>query len=197
MAQGLGLGLLCCAFKEVQEDFPSEEASALEIVSVAFPMHHSTSPSLSQTIWLKWATRQFLSLPIVQTLLPVTFGYSLSSESVVLRQLRRWKRLWRRSLTRSHKRISVGPSRSCWKRYNKCIAAGGDYFEGDKNFMCVLSIKAPIRKMPGNLFNYPRIYIYIYIYIYILKVLESRIVTFVSWLIVSRALYTRENTMII
>ena len=57
---------------------------------------------------------QFLSLPIVQTLLPVTFGYSLSPEAVVMRQLRRWKRLWRRSLTRSHKRTSIGPSRSCW-----------------------------------------------------------------------------------
>ena len=25
------------------------------------------------------------------------------------------------------------------KRYNKCITAGGDYFEGDKSFMCILS----------------------------------------------------------
>ena len=76
-------------------------------------MHQSTSPSLSQTIWQRWASRQFISLPIVQTLLPVTFGYSLSSEAVVMRQLRRWKRLWRRSLTHSHKRTSMGPSRSC------------------------------------------------------------------------------------
>ena len=30
--------------------------------------------------------------------------------------------------------------------YKKCIAAGGDYFEGDYSFMCVLSIKVPIRK---------------------------------------------------
>ena len=74
----------------------------------------STTPSLSQTIWPRWASRQFLSLPIVETLLPVTFGYSLSSEAVVMRQLRRWKRLWRRSLRRSHKRTSIGPSRSCW-----------------------------------------------------------------------------------
>ena len=35
-------------------------------------------------------------------------------EAVVMRQLRRWKRLWWRSLTRSHKRTSMGPSRSCW-----------------------------------------------------------------------------------
>ena len=32
------------------------------------------------------------------------------------------------------------------ERYNKCITAKGDYFEGDKSFICVLSIKVPIRK---------------------------------------------------
>ena len=63
-------------------------------------MHQSTTPSLSQTIWPRWASRQFPTLPIVQTLVPVTFSYSLSSESVVMRQLRRWKSLWRSSLTR-------------------------------------------------------------------------------------------------
>ena len=48
------------------------------------------------------------------------------------------------------------------ERYNKCIAAGGDYFDGDYNFMCVLSIKVPIRIKSGNLFNEPYIYIYLY-----------------------------------
>ena len=105
----LGLGLLCWGFKWVQEEIPTEEASSISTRT----MHQSTTPSLSQTIWPRWASRQFLSLPIVQTLLPVTFGYSLSSEAVVMRQLRRWKRLWWRSLTRSHKRTSMGPSRSC------------------------------------------------------------------------------------
>ena len=45
------------------------------------------------------------------------------------------------------------------ERYNTCIAAGGDYFEGDYSFMCVLSIKVPIRKKSGNLFHDPLIYI--------------------------------------
>ena len=127
LAKGLGLGLelLCWGFKGVQEEIPLEEASTLQIGSVAFPMHQSTTPSLSQTIWPRWASRQFLTLPMVQTLLPVTFGYSLSSEAVIMRQLRRW----RRSLTRTLKRTSMGPSRSCWN--DKCIAAGGDYFEED------------------------------------------------------------------
>ena len=43
------------------------------------------------------------------------------------------------------------------EQYNKCIAAGGDYFEGGLSFLCVLSIKVPIRKKTGNLFNDPRI----------------------------------------
>ena len=120
LAKGLGLGLLCWGFNGVQEEIPSEEASTLQIGSVAFPPGQCTSTTLSllQTIWARWASRQFLSLPIVQTLLPVTFGYSLSSrktsEAVVMRQLKRWKRLWRRSLIRSYKRTSMGPSRSCW-----------------------------------------------------------------------------------
>ena len=77
-------------------------------------IHQSTTPSLSQTIWPRWASKQFLSLPIVQNLLPVTLSYSVSSEAVVMRQLRWWKGLWRKSLARSHKRTSMGISRSCW-----------------------------------------------------------------------------------
>ena len=42
------------------------------------------------------------------------------------------------------------------ERYNKCIAAGRDYFEGDLSFMCVLSIKVSTRKKAGNLFDDPR-----------------------------------------
>ena len=37
LAKGLGLGLLCWDFKGVQEEIPSEEASTLQIGSVAFP----------------------------------------------------------------------------------------------------------------------------------------------------------------
>ena len=71
-------------------------------------------------------------------------------------------------LTRSHKRTSMGAFQKLLERYNKCIAAGGDYFEGDLSFIFVLSIKVPIQKKSGNLFNDPRsIYYIYYIYIYI------------------------------
>ena len=51
-----------------------------------------------------------------------------------------------------------GAFQNLLERYNKCIAAGGNYFEGDKSLMCGLSIKVPKRKKKsGNLFNDPRI----------------------------------------
>ena len=110
-----GLGLLCWGFKRVQEEILSEEASTLQIGSVAFPPGQCTTTlHPCHRLFDQDGHRQFLSLPIVQTLLPVTFGYSLSSKAVIMRQLRRWKRLWWRSLTHSHKRTSMGPSRSCW-----------------------------------------------------------------------------------
>ena len=45
-AKGLGLGLLCWGFKGVQEEIPLEEASSLQIGSVAFPAGQYTSPQL-------------------------------------------------------------------------------------------------------------------------------------------------------
>ena len=126
LVKGLGLGLLYWAFKGVQEEgFRRKRPALFKSAQWHFHqiMHQSTTPSLSLTIWPRWASTQFVILLIVQTLLPVTFAYSLSWEAVVMRQLRRWKRLWRRSLTCSHKKLL--------ERYNKCIAGGGDYFEGD------------------------------------------------------------------
>ena len=46
LAKGLGLGLLCWGFKVVQEEIPWEEASTLEIGSVAFLPGQCTSLQL-------------------------------------------------------------------------------------------------------------------------------------------------------
>ena len=116
-AIGLGFGLVYWGFKGVQKEIPRKEVSTLQIGSAAFPPGQCTSSQLhpchrlfDQDGYQDSSSTLFL----VQTLLPVTFGYSLSSEAVVMRQLRKWKRLWRRSLTRSHKRTFMGPSRSRW-----------------------------------------------------------------------------------
>ena len=92
LAKGLGLGLLCWGIKGVQEEIPWEEASTLQIGSEPFPPGQCTSPQFHPCHRLfnqDGHQDSFVSLPIVQTLLPVTFGYSLRSQAVVMRQLRR------------------------------------------------------------------------------------------------------------
>ena len=128
-------------------------------------MHQSTSPSLSQTIWARWASRQFLSLPIVQILLTVTFGYSLSSEAVVMKQLRRWKRLWQRSLTRSHKRTSMGPWRNCWNGTTSALQPEEITSKGTRVSCVYYQQKYPYEK---SLETYLMILVYIYIIIIII-----------------------------
>ena len=107
-------GILCWGSKRVQEEIPSEEASTPQIGSVAFPAGQCTSLQLYPCHRLFYQDGHQDSCSAFLTLLPVTFGYSLSLQAVVMRQLRRWKRLWRRWLTRSHKKTSMGPSGSCW-----------------------------------------------------------------------------------
>ena len=63
------------------------------------------------------------TLPIVQTLLPVTFGYCLSSEEMKEAVMKFIDTL---ALEDFH-----GAFKELLERYNKCIAAGGDYFAGD------------------------------------------------------------------
>ena len=114
LVKDLGLGLLCWGFTGVQDEIPSEEASILQIRSVAFPPGQCTSPQLysCHRLFDPEGHQDTSSASYSPDLAPCEFGYSLSSEAVVMRQLRSWKRLWRRSLTRSHKRTSMEPSRS-------------------------------------------------------------------------------------
>ena len=67
LAKGLRLELLCWGFKGVQEEIPSEEASTLQIGSVAFPPGQCTSPllHLCHRLFEQDGHRQFLSHPIV------------------------------------------------------------------------------------------------------------------------------------
>ena len=85
-------------------------------------MHQSTTPSLSQTIWLRWASTQFLTLP-------VTFAYSLSSEAYETTEEMKeavTKVIYTLTQEDVHEAFQ-----KLLERYNKCIATGGDYFEGD------------------------------------------------------------------
>ena len=143
LAKGLRLGLLCWGFKGVEGEIPS--SNRVSGISTRI-IHQSTNQSFSQTIWPRWASRQFLSLPIVEPLLPVTFGNPLSSEAVVVRQSRRWKRLWQRSLTYLHKRTSIGTSRSCWNGTNSLLQPEEITSKGIEFHVCTINKSAHTKK---------------------------------------------------
>ena len=77
LAKALGLGLLCWGLGGSGRDSLGRGQHTSNRVSglSTRKMHQSTTPSLSQTIWPRLASRQFLSLPIVETLLPVTWFF--------------------------------------------------------------------------------------------------------------------------
>ena len=77
LTKGLGLVLLCWCFGRDSIGRGQHASNRVSGISTR-TIHQSTTPSLSQTIWPRWASRQLLTLPIVQTLLLVTFGYSSS-----------------------------------------------------------------------------------------------------------------------
>ena len=118
LAKGLGLGLLCWGFKRVQEEIPREEASTLQIGSVAFPPGQCTSPQLhlcTQTIWARWVSRQFLTLPCSLWLLVIPKAQRLSLWD-------NWgdERGCDKGHWYAHTRTAMEPS-SCWD------SSGGDY----------------------------------------------------------------------
>ena len=111
-AKQLGLGLQCWGFKRVQEEIRSEEASTLQIRSVALPPGQCTSPQLQpcHRCLSNMGIKTVPKPPNSPHIAHCDFSYYLSSEDVFMRQLRRWKRLWRRSVIRLH----MGPPKSCW-----------------------------------------------------------------------------------
>ena len=122
LAKGLGLGLLCWGFRGVQQEIPSEEASTLQIGSVAFPPGQCTSPQLHPCHRLFDQDRHQDSLDLAPCdfcLFPKLRGccYETIEEMKVIE-----------TLTQED---FHGALPKLLERYNKCIAAGGDYFEGN------------------------------------------------------------------
>ena len=92
-------------------------------------MHQSTTPSLSQTIWPRWASRLFVTVPIVPTLLFVTFAYPLSSEAYETTE--EMKETVTKVIDTLTQEDFHGAFEKLLERHKKCFAAGGDNFEGD------------------------------------------------------------------
>ena len=61
----------------------------------------------------------------------MSFGYSLISEAVVNETIVERKEAATKVIDTLTQEDFPGISQKLLERYNKCIAAGGDYFEGD------------------------------------------------------------------
>ena len=183
LAKGLGLGLLCWGFKGVQEEIPSEEASTLQIGSVAFPPGQCISPQLHPC--------HYLSKMGIKTVPHRPYSPDLAScDFWLFPKLRgcRYETIeMKEAVTKVIDMLTQedfhGAFQKLLERYNKCIAAG-DYFEGT-SFMCVLSIKVPIRKKSGNLLNDPRNYrtpmMVIILELFFFRLLFLFIIILTSW----------------
>ena len=132
LAKGLGLGLLCWGFKGVQEEISREEANTLQIGSVAFPPGQCTSPQLHPCHRLfDQDGHQDSSLPSL-----LSRPCSLFCLFPKLRGCRRYETTeeMKEAVTKVVDTLTQedfhGAFQKLLERYNKCIAAGGDYFEG-------------------------------------------------------------------
>ena len=170
LAKGLGLRLLCCDFKGVQEEIPLEETSSLQIGSVVFPRGQCTTVhnSILVTDYLtKMGINTVPHPPYSPDLAPCDFCLFPKLSGCHYETIEEMKEAVTKVIDTLTQEDFHGAFQKLLEWYNKCIAAEGDYFEGDYSFMYVLSIKVPTQKKSGNLFNDPCIYIYLCTYIYI------------------------------
>ena len=90
-------------------------------------MHQSTTPSLSQTIWPRWASRQFLSLP---DLAPCDFWLFPKLRGCRYETIEEIKEAVTKVIDMLTQEDFHVAFQKLLEQY-KCIAAGGNYFEWD------------------------------------------------------------------
>ena len=120
---GSGLELLCCSFKGVQGEIPSEEPNTLQIGTVAFPPEQCTSPQIHPCHRLfdqdghhPPYSPDFCLFPNLRDCRYETIEEMKEAMTKVID-----------TLTQED---FHGAFQKLLERY-KCIAAGGDYFDGN------------------------------------------------------------------
>ena len=125
----LGLGLLCWGFKEFQEEIPWEEASTLEIWSVAFPPAHN---SILVTGYLTKMGINTVPQPLYNPdLAPCDFWLFPKFRGCRYEIIEQMKEAVTKVIDMITQENFHGAFQKLLEWYNKCIVARGDYFEGD------------------------------------------------------------------
>ena len=140
LAKGLGLGLLCWGFKGVQEEIPSEEASTLQIRSVAFPPRQCTSPQFHPCHRLFDQNGHQDNCSLWFWLFPKLRGCHYKT-------IEEMKEALTKVINMLTQEDFHGAFQRLLEQY-KCIAAGGDYFkEGLEFHVCTINKSAHTKKV--------------------------------------------------
>ena len=133
LPKGLVLGLLCWGFKGVQEEIPLEEASTLQIGSVAFPPGQCTSPQLHpcHRLFDQDGHQNSSSASHSPDLAPCDFCLFPKLRVCCHETIEEMKAAVMKVIDTLTQEDFHGAFQRLLERYNKCIAARGDYFEGD------------------------------------------------------------------
>ena len=133
LAKRLGLGLLCWDFKGVQEEIPRKEASTLQIGSMAFPPGQCNSPQLHlcHRLFDQDGHQDSSSHPYSPDLAPFDFCFFPKLRCCRYVTIEEMKEAVTKVIDTLRQDDFNGTFQKLLEQYNKCIAAGGDYFEGD------------------------------------------------------------------
>ena len=133
IGQRLRVRLLWWDFRGVQEEIPLEEASTLEIGSVAFPPGQTpVHNSVLVTDYLTKMGIKTVPQPLYSPdLAPSDFGLFPKLRGCRYETIEEMKEAVTKVIDTLPQEVFDEAFRKLLEQYNKCIAAGGDYFEGD------------------------------------------------------------------
>ena len=133
LAKRLGLGLLCWSFKGVQVEIPSEDPALFK--SGQWHFHQDNAPVHNSILVTGYLTKMDIKTvphPLNSPdLAPCDFWLFPKLRSCRYETIEEMKEAMMKVIDTLTQEKFYGAFSKLLERYNKCIAAGGDYFEGD------------------------------------------------------------------
>ena len=143
----LGLGLLFWGFKGVQERFPGKRLALFKSDLCHF--HQDNAPVTNSILVTDYLTKTGINTVLhpfySPDLAPGDFWLFPKLRVCRYETIEEMKEAVTKAIDTLTQEDFHGAFQKVFEQY-KCIASGGDYFERDKSFICILSIKVPIRK---------------------------------------------------